>query len=213
MNPEDILMWDEYRDKALREERARTTPWLQTRSGRAFPLLDPQPSDVHWPDIVYALAHTNRFGGHVGPYSVAQHSVLVAKQLRPEWRAYGLLHDAHEAFIGDIPTPLKRLVDRYTSALWCMSEDIDAAIFRAAGLLFPWPEEIAEAVKIADIRVLVTERRDLMREPPHSWGTEYDNVEPLPERIEIWPAEKAIARFALMLSTEINLTLSPASSI
>lgn len=187
-------------------------PWLQTRSGRAFPLVDPEPSDVHWPDIVYALAHTNRFGGHVGPYSVAQHSVLVAEQLRPEWRAYGLLHDAHEAFIGDIPTPLKRWVERETNTLWCLADGIDRAILLAAGLCYPMPEEIAEAVHIADVRVLIAERRDLMRPPPHSWGREYDDVLPILDYIEIWHAQKAIARFALMLSTEINLTLSAASS-
>lgn len=190
------------------------TPWSQTRSGRAFPLVDPEPSDVYWPDVAYALAHINRFGGHVGAYSVAQHSVLVAEQLRPEWRAYGLLHDAHEAFLGDIPTPLKRLLDARDSynAVWAIANDIDRAVLRAAGLCYPVPSEIAEAVHVADIRVLMTERRDLMREPPHSWGVEYENVEPLPERIVPWPADKSIARFALMLSTEINLTLSPASS-
>lgn len=190
-------------------------PWLQTRSGRAFPLVDPEPSDVHWPDVVYALAHINRFGGHVGPYSVAQHSVLVAEQLRPEWRAYGLLHDAHEAFIGDIPTPLKKLLSWRSGdpGLWGLADGIDRAILLAAGLTYPVPQEIAEAVKIADVRVMMTERRDLMSKPPHSWGAEYENVEPLPEYIETWHAQKAIARFALMLSTEINLTLSATSSI
>lgn len=39
-------------------------PWLQTRSGRAFPLIEPKPEHVHWPDIIYALSHINRFGGH-----------------------------------------------------------------------------------------------------------------------------------------------------
>jgi hypothetical protein len=190
------------------------SPWLQTRSGRAFPLINPEPSEVHWPDIVFALSHINRFGGHVGTYSVAQHSILVADQLRPEWRIYGLLHDAHEAFVGDFPTPLKCALDDRDSytALRYIAEDIDRAILLAADCCYPVPEEIADAVHIADRRALLTERRDLMANPPHSWGPEYDNVIPLPERIVRCSPEWAMRRFGSALAGS-GLTIPSLSSI
>ena len=178
------------------------TPWLQTRSGRAFPLLDPVPLDVHWPDIIFALSHINRFGGHVGVYSVAQHSLLVANQLRPEWRVYGLLHDAHEAFLGDIPTPLKKLLDdeNERTVSW-LARGMDRAIFQAADCCYPVPEEIMEAVHIADRRALMTERRDLMEHPPaYSWGAEYEEVKPLSERIIRWSPEQTIRAFSAALA-------------
>jgi hypothetical protein len=175
-------------------------PWLQTFNGRAFPLIDPDPSDVCFEDIAYALAHVNRFCGHAGAYSVAQHSIVVADQLRPEWRVYGLLHDAHEAFLCDVPTPLKKAIGgNMRTGLWGLSDAIDKAILRAADLCYPVPQEIAEAVHIADVRALVTERRDLMREPPRSWGEPYDSAVPLPDRIIRWTPQQAMARFTLAL--------------
>lgn len=187
-----------------------TSPWLQTRSGRAFPLIDPQPSDVYWPDIIFALSHVNRFGGHAGGYSVAQHSILVADSLPLEWRAYGLLHDAHEAFVGDFPTPLKNMLEDRGMGLWSVAMDIDHAIFLAADLVYPMPEEIDEAVHYADVRALITERRDLMAEPPHAWGDWYESANPFPERIVRWSPEQTIRRFATALANA-GLTIPPVS--
>ncbi len=178
-----------------------TAPWSQTFSGRAFPMEDPDPSDVHWPDIIYGLAHINRFCGQAGPYSVAQHSVLVADQLPADMRLYGLLHDAHEAYIGDTSTPVKRALGiRNRLSLWSLADSVDRAIYLAAGLAYPVPETIAEAVHIADMRALMTERRDLMKAPPKSWGAEYEALVPLPDRIRPWSPQQAIARFAGALS-------------
>jgi hypothetical protein len=89
-----------------------TGPYMTTRSGRRFYFADPDPSSILLSDIDFALRHLNRFTGHVGPYSVATHSVAVmhcAQELGAtddECRA-ALLHDAHEAFVGDISSPLK----------------------------------------------------------------------------------------------------------
>jgi hypothetical protein len=196
---------------ALRHTPAAEAPWMQTRSGRKFPLIDPRPEHVYWPDIIYALSHINRFGGHVGHYSVAQHSMLVASALLPEWRPYGLLHDAHEAFVGDVPTPLKvALGNNQRTGLGGIARAIDRAVFEAAGLCWPMPTEIKEAVHYADMRALMTERRDLMVVPPDTWGGNYEEVRPLPEPIVRWTTQQTIARFAGALAG-CGLTVAPIS--
>ena len=181
-------------------------PWAQTRTGRGFPLIRPTAADVHWPDVVYSLAHINRFAGHVGEYSVAQHCVLVSENLPHGAKPYGLLHDAHEFVTGDITTPAARalaaIADRWagglagsyvSAAIKALKSNIDSAIHIAADLTWPIPQEIAEAVHIADQRALMTEARDLMAPAPASWG--YDHVVPFSETIERWPADKALARY------------------
>jgi hypothetical protein len=72
--------------------------------------------EVFVPDIesiAFALSHINRFTGHAGAYSVAQHSVLVAQQLPPELKLAGLLHDASEAYLTDVSSPLKAMLPEY----------------------------------------------------------------------------------------------------
>lgn len=168
------------------------TPWTQTASGRAFPLLDPTPADVHWPDIARHLAHINRYSGAAGRYSVAQHSCLVADLMPRQWRAYGLLHDAHEAYLGDITTPVVAALDyvgadtpgRSTRAL----KDIaDAAIHAAAQLPWPPPLEVRNAVREADVVALMTERRDLLGRSPRPWADHFEAVQPLAWPIARWP--------------------------
>src|ERR1700683_336889 len=82
--------------------------WIVTFSGRRFYVLDPRPSDVRIEDIAHSLSLQCRFNGHVKNfYSVAQHSVLVSERCDPADALYGLLHDASEAYIGDMSAPLK----------------------------------------------------------------------------------------------------------
>lgn len=139
-------------------------PWLQTHSGGRWYYLDPRPAEVVWRDIAQALGQVVRFAGHLSaPYSVAQHCVEVADMVSPDAQPYALLHDAHEAYLGDWPTPLKQALAAYGKrpALQHL-EDISAlAIHRAAGLEFPPPPGIAAEVKYADGVLLATEARDL----------------------------------------------------
>jgi uncharacterized protein len=142
-------------------------------NGRPFPLVDPKPHDVDFGVIGEALAKQCRFGGHTSQfYSIAQHSILVAELLPAELRLYGLFHDAHEAFAGGLTTPLKRALEYYgdTRALARITDAIDAAIFVAAGLQWPMPPKIADAVQRADRVVLATELRDLMPETKLDFG-------------------------------------------
>ncbi len=83
---------------------------MQTFSRTMFYPLDPHPEDVHIVDIAHALANICRFGGHAKRfYSVAQHSVLVSRIVEPEDALHGLMHDAAEAYVGDVVRPIKHM--------------------------------------------------------------------------------------------------------
>lgn len=138
-----------------------TGPWIQTFTGRRFPIWDPQPEDVDPWDIIHALARLCRFTGHATTsYSVAQHSVLAAEQFEPgpvALQLRALLHDAHEAYVGDLSRPIKSCLPRYQTA--CRL--IQRAVLRRFGLAEQ--DEAADAeIKHVDNRLCLTEARDLM---------------------------------------------------
>ena len=88
---------------------------LETVSGRKVDVVNPDPATIDITDIAWALSPMPRFSGHsipYIPYSVAQHSIQVAKDLAslgPLVQLYGLLHDAAEAYINDLPSPVKHI--------------------------------------------------------------------------------------------------------
>lgn len=144
--------------------------WIQTASGRRFWPLDPRPDEVHLEDIAHALAHLCRFCGHVRAfYSVAQHSVHVSRLVPPDLALHGLLHDAAEAYAGDVTLPLKLGLRGSTTAYDAIEDALELAIEARFGLRELSTEERA-AIKTADRRALSTERRDLM-DPGLHWSS------------------------------------------
>jgi hypothetical protein len=144
---------------------------IQTRSGRHVELLAPSVCDIDWYDICHALARICRFTGHTSRiYSVAEHSMLVAYlvEATPQAVPYALIHDAHEAYINDLSSPLKQAIKEIDPAAWkaikAIQEGFDIAIHAAAGLTYPVPPKIAKLIKEADYTALLIESRDLM---PH----------------------------------------------
>lgn len=137
--------------------------WIQTYTGRAFWPLDPNSEDVAIEDIAHALALQCRFSGHTKwPYSVAQHSVLVSLAVPVEHALVGLLHDAAEAYLVDLPRPLKRSIPDYKVA--------ETRVWAAIAERFGLPLEIPAEVHHADNVLLATEKRDLMAPPPREWA-------------------------------------------
>jgi hypothetical protein len=137
---------------------------LMTASGLDFYPLAPDPADVRIEDIAHALSNICRYGGHVREfYSVAQHSVLVSRAMPPHLRLWGLLHDAAEAYVGDIPRPLKRHLAGYEA----IEAGVMAAIVTALGLS---PATMPPEVKLADNRIIADEARALMPERAQDWG-------------------------------------------
>lgn len=150
-----------------------STPYILLHSGHTMNLGRPLPSMVRIEDIAHALGLINRFTGHTRrPYSVAEHSLLVTEILERDGgvrdamclRA-ALLHDAHEAYTGDLATPIKH----YCGPEWRgMEAGIEWAIAQHFGTA-----EAARAhrytIKHADLVALATERRDLMPQHPEPW--------------------------------------------
>lgn len=118
-------------------------------------------------EIAHALSNLCRFTGHVREfYSVAQHSVYVSLLCPPELAMCGLLHDASEAYLGDVASPLKRMLCDYK----VIEKQVEEAICNFYKLPFPLPAE----VKHADMQMLLTEKRDLL---PNGYA-----------RAELWPS-------------------------
>ncbi|HEY3358692.1 MAG TPA: phosphohydrolase [Polyangia bacterium] len=137
--------------------------WIETFTGRQFFPLEPRAADVDIADIAHSLALQCRFNGHCRTfYSVAEHSVRVSRLLPPELSLWGLLHDAAEAYVSDLPRPLKHTAPAFREA----EDRLLAVIVAQYGL--PWP--MPEAVHHADEVMLATELRDLMAPPPAPWG-------------------------------------------
>lgn len=82
--------------------------WIQTRTGRQVYPLQMKSEDLDLVDIGWALSHVCRFSGHCERFlSVAEHSILVADLVQPQCQLCALLHDAAEAYLGDIARPIK----------------------------------------------------------------------------------------------------------
>lgn len=169
-------------------------PWLQTRSGRRVDLLGPSVSQIDFGDIANALSHINRFTGHTfGRYSVAQHCCLGADYLKltghSALTALGfLLHDAHEAYLGDIATPIAAAVCD-VSALRAAKVQIDHCIQIAAGVVIP--HDIKSLIREIDLCMCRTERDALMAAPPEPWADEIENAALLPIVIKSWDPLRA----------------------
>jgi uncharacterized protein len=205
--------------------------WKQTASGRAFDLLHPRAEDVDFArDVAWPLACLARYGGHVpaGVYSVAQHCVQGADALLEETGSPAaalafLLHDAHEAYCGDIATPVAKALATHagltvaspqardssgrrdphqraaeaavTYGLKRMKRALDAAIHAAAGVPWPLPAMVEHVVEEMDRRMLNTERAQFLAPPPRPWPHDDKPTVPvrLRGRLRCWPAENACA--------------------
>jgi hypothetical protein len=170
----------------------RKGDWMQTYTGRKFWPLDARPEDVDIRDIAHALSMLCRYGGHsLRFYSVAEHSAHIARWLdgrdyKPEVCLAGLLHDATEAYLTDVPRPLKRSLPEYKeyeAELWTV-------IAKAFGLT-GYEDDLPMVVHEADNRILADEIRQNMK--PMDWHAKHDK--PLGVSLQFWPPERAEKEF------------------
>lgn len=180
----------------------RTTDYqglLQTWSGRTLDLRNPQPEQICAADIAAGLSRVCRWNGQCSRfYSVAQHSIHVAALVSKENRLAALLHDAPEAYIGDLSRPLKQICPEFRL--------FEAKLWAVIAAKYGVDKELPADVKAADDVLLVTEARDLMpyykdmRLPP--------NVAELKEPIEAWDPAGArgiwLAKFRRFTNHQFN---------
>lgn len=162
--------------------------WITTHSGGVFNFQDWNVSSICIEDIAHALSNICRFTGHTRKfYSVAQHSVYVSRIVPPAFAFAGLMHDGAEAYLGDVSAPLKALLPDYKK----IEREIEYQIGVAFGLSL---EQLhATAIKAADIRMLATEKRDLV-----NWEGEWEvlkGITPISERLVPWEPVFAEAMF------------------
>lgn len=150
--------------------------WIQTYSGRRFNPTNPYVDAIVIQDIAHPLSMQCRFSGHVKRfYSVAQHSVLVSYICDSQDALWGLLHDASEAYLVDVPRPVKR------SGKFGAYIELENQMQKAICKRFSLSEEEPVSVKKADTILLATEARDLMSPLHPDWTQPCD---PLPFKIE-----------------------------
>lgn len=149
-------------------------PYFRTYTGRDVHPLDPSPGEISIFDIARSLSQTCRFLGHTEAYySVAQHSVLVSQHVPPEDALWGLLHDASEAYICDLPAPIKH------SPQMAIYREVEDRIMLAVCARYDLRREMPPSVKLADKRLLATEFRDVTTMDDMEWVRKECGVEPL----------------------------------
>jgi|SRR5580700_10100746 5'-deoxynucleotidase YfbR-like HD superfamily hydrolase len=163
-------------------------PFIETFTGVTFSPLAPSVTEMWIEDIAHALANQGRFSGHTRfRYSVGEHSVRVS-ELIEEWghprifALWGLLHDASEAYLVDLPTPLKD-----TPSIGEPYKRAEIALMQAVCCRFGLPIIEPAVVRKADASMLATEVRDLMHGDRDYWKK--ITAEPIGTRIRPWGAD------------------------
>lgn len=168
----------------------KITPWIETRSGKHFDLVNPTLEMISRFDIAHALGNLCRFTGHINQfYSVAEHSVLMCRWAKDHgWslddQQAVLFHDAHEAFVGDMSWPLKVALPEYA----VIEERVAAVVRERLKIPHPLPDEI----KLLDKRMLATEA-SLHFIDSAEWVVA--DLEPLDVVLQHWVPPEASGKF------------------
>ena len=162
----------------------RNGDWIQTFSGRQFWPLDPRVDEIDIRDIAHSLSMQCRYNGHCTKfYSVAEHSVHVCWAATPANKLAGLLHDASETYLCDLPRPVKYSVIGYKEA----EQVVEAVLAEKFGFEHPLPDE----VHTLDARICLDEMRQIMAPLPAPWGEPFASLTPLGIALHCWSPEIA----------------------
>lgn len=166
--------------------------WIQTFSGKAFFPLDPQLKDIEIVDIAHSLSNMCRYAGHCKKfYSVAEHCVLLARFFSsdPKLALWALLHDASEAYLVDIPRPIKPYLTNY--------KEIEAGLMAKIAEYFQLDPVMPEIISDADKRILLDEYNQNMNKSDQIWGIAQKGnaILPLGIKLELWRPEEAKREF------------------
>ena len=150
----------------------RRESWFTLSSGKRFYPFNPNPDDIEISDIALALSHLCRYNGHCRLfYSVAEHSVHCSNYVANGHEFTALMHDATEAYVGDMIRPIKRFTPNFQEA--------EELVWQAMCSRFDLPREMPEEVHYVDNLILVTEARDLLPDGAklmEEWGIPIEPV-------------------------------------
>lgn len=172
-------------------------PEMHLASGRRFFLLAPDPGAIDIRDIAAALSRQCRYTGHLRPeiplYSVAQHCVLVSDLVPESLKYEALLHDAAEAYTGDLARPLK-LAMRALSDGPMVHDAITEKIEKVIARVFGVPNPLTPEVKRADILAAAIEKKFVLGKHKALFSGLPD-VPPWFKRLRAWSQREAERRF------------------
>lgn len=167
--------------------------WMETYSGKLVFVSDFRPNMVEEVDIAHALAHQCRYAGHCSSYySVAEHCCHVSDWVLLQSGSYclaqsALLHDAAEAYLIDVPRPVKAQLSEYKR----LEKEIMSVIVNTFDIRHP----SVDIIRQADERILIDEKKALFPRSQHKWGPELDGLKPLGVTIEGWDPTRAKEQF------------------
>jgi len=148
--------------------------YIETYSGIKFDFLNPISEQINITDIAHSLSMQCRYTGHCSEfYSIAEHCLLVTELCPDEFKLYGLLHDASEAYLTDVASPIKPFLQNYKM----MECKVMNAIYTKYELTEPFPEE----VHLADMNALRIEIKRLMHSKGEGWAINKIITTPLPD--------------------------------
>lgn len=175
--------------------------WTLTHTGQKFRFDVIDFATINIEDIAHALAHQCRFNGHTNHfYSVAQHCVHVMDLVPGPAKLAALLHDAAEAYLGDMVRPVKHMMPDYIA----LEKRVQGAIMAKFDVAYAGPG----VVELADLAMLAAEKRDLLPAHDETWPV-LSGVEPAPATVYPWPPHMAkgifLARFQKLLPIHLDL--------
>lgn len=175
----------------------KVDPWVNTYSGKKFDFLNTDPDSIDIYDIAWALSRQVRWLGHTDrPYTIAEHCCHVHDLFDEDcYRVQGLMHDASEAYMGDIPLPLKQLLPNYKR----IEKEVMLAIANKFEFSYPLDETVVEY----DTRMLINESEDIISlkaEPFTLVGERLNGV-----NIQCWTPTRGYSEF-IQRAKDLGLT-------
>jgi len=192
--------------------------WIQTYKSNIFDLFEMNYESIDIEDIAHALSLTCRYGGHCNSfYSVAEHSVRMSEQVPEKDAFWALMHDAAEAYLGDIPAPFKLYfrIERWDSIVKDFAEKtvsfeaVENMLLEKIADLYGLQMPIPKSVKIADRRMAMTEKRDLLKKGNREWNFQ---AEPYKFKIRPWTPQTSEIMFMKKFKELKNAVESQVSS-
>lgn len=160
---------------------------MQTYTGRPFYPLEPSPDDVEIESIAHSLSMLCRYNGHcLRFYSVAEHCVLLSHSVDPENARWALLHDAVEAYVGDMVRPVKTDMPEFMQ----IEDNLEIMIAGKFNLGWPMPAQVKEH----DTRIVVDEREQNMAPSSLPWSL-LDGYRSLGVTLQCWSPDRAEAEY------------------